>query len=196
MRWMPLDWISIFTQFGYFGVFLISLIGSLSVIVPVPYTIAYYLLGVTLDPLLIALVGGFGSALGEIAGYAVGYLGHALIDEEQKRKMSYLLKIFDRYGPLLVFLFALTPLPDGLLFIALGISRYSFVNVFIPCLLGKIAMAYIIAYSGKVSYGFIKVIFGGSGFVATIVTLVLLAVIVVAMFKIDWEIVFKRYIEK
>jgi membrane protein YqaA with SNARE-associated domain len=196
MRYMPLDWISIFTQFDYLGVFLISLIGSLSVIIPVPYTIAYYLLGATLDPVLLALVGGFGSALGEISGYAVGYLGHALIDEEQKRKMSYLLKIFDRYGPLLVFLFALTPLPDGLLFIALGISRYSFVNVFIPCLLGKIAMAYIIAYSGKVSYGFIKVIFGGSGFIATIVTLILLAIIIAAMFKIDWELVFKRYLEK
>ena len=106
------------------------------------------------------------------------------------------MKIFDRYGPLLIFIFALTPLPDDLLFIPLGISRYNFVKAFIPCLLGKIAMAYIIAYSGKVSYEFIRVIFGESGFITTVVTLGLLAVIVAAMLKIDWEIVFKKYVEK
>ena len=193
---MPLDWVSIFVQLGYLGVFLISLIGSLSVIVPIPYTIAYYILGVTLDPLLIALVGGVGSAIGEISGYSIGYFGQTLIDEERKRKMTYLMKIFNRYGPVLVFLFALTPLPDDLLFISLGISRYSFVKAFIPCLLGKIAMAYIIANSGKVSYGFINVILGESGFIATVVTLVLLAIIVAAMLKIDWEIIYKKYVEK
>ena len=106
------------------------------------------------------------------------------------------MKIFDHYGPVLVFLFALTPLPDDLLFIPLGISRYNFVKVFIPCLLGKIIMAYLIAYSGKVSYGFIRVIFGESAYIATIVTLILLAIMVIAVLKIDWEIIFKKYIEK
>jgi len=193
---VPLDWVSIFAQLGYLGVFLISLIASLSVIVPIPYTIAYYILGVTLDPLLIALVGGLGSAIGEISGYIIGYLGQTLIDEERKRKMTYLMKIFDRYGPLLVFLFALTPLPDDLLFITLGISRYNFAKAFIPCLLGKIAMAYIIAYSGRASFELIRVIFGESGFIAIIVTIILLAIMVAAMLKIDWEIVFKKYVEK
>jgi len=191
-----LDWINIFVQLGYLGVFLISIIGSLSVIIPIPYTIAYYVLGVTLDPLLIALVGGFGSALGEISGYAIGYLGQTFIDEKRKRKMMYLMKIFNRYGPILVFLFALTPLPDDLLFIPLGMSHYNFLKIFIPCLLGKIAMTYIIAYSGKVSFGFIKVIFGESGFIATIVILILLTIMIAAILKIDWEIVYKKYVEK
>ena len=191
-----MDWISIFAELGYVGVFLISFIGCMSVVVPIPYTVSYYILGVTLDPLLIALVGGFGSALGETSGYVLGYLGRTLIDEERKRKMMYLMKIFDRYGSLVVFLFALTPLPDDLLFIPLGISRYNFVKVFFPCMLGKIVMAYAIAYSGRASFEFVRVIFGESGFVAIVVTIVLLTIIVGLMLKVDWEIIFKKYVEK
>lgn len=193
---MLLDWVNLFAQFGYLGVFLISFLGCLSVIIPIPYTIIYYILGVTLDPLFIALAGGFGSALGEISGYAAGYLGQNLVDEERKRKMTYLMKIFDRYGPFLVFLFALTPLPDDLLFIPLGIARYNFVKVFIPCLLGKIILAYAIAYSGKVSFEFIRVIFGESGLIPIIITLIILAVIMFLMLKIDWEIIYKKFVEK
>lgn len=163
---------------------------------PIPYTIIYYILGVTLDPLLIAVVGGLGSALGEFSGYVVGYVGQSLIDGERKRRMAYLMKIFDRYGSLLIFLFALTPLPDDLLFIPLGVSRYSFIKAFIPCLLGKICMAYIIAYSGKTSFQLIKVIFGESSLIAVAIALVLLTIIVAAMLKIDWELIFKKYVDK
>lgn len=189
-----MDWIALFTQFGYLGVFLISFIGALSVVVPVPYTLAYYYLGTTLDPLLIAIAGGLGSAVGEISGYALGYFGQTFIGEERKRRMVYLMKIFDRYGPLLVFFFALTPLPDDMLFISLGISRYNFTKAFIPCLLGKTVMAFIIAYSGKISFEFIKVIFGDSGWIAGIITFLISLIVVIAMLLIDWEVIFKKYV--
>ena len=55
-------------NFGYLGAFLISLISSLSIFVPIPYTIVIYALGSSLNPLLIALASGFGSAIGEISG--------------------------------------------------------------------------------------------------------------------------------
>ncbi len=51
--------------------------------------------------------------------------------------MKYMVKLFDKYGPATIFLFALTPLPDDLLFIPLGVMRYPFWKAFIPALFGK-----------------------------------------------------------
>jgi len=134
-------------QFGYVGMFLISLVGALTVIFPIPYTLLLYALGATLDPVLLAFSSGLGSALGEVSGYLIGYYGRAVISDALKRKMEFMLKVFNRYGSLAVFLFALTPLPDDLLFIPLGIMRYSLPRALIACFFGKLGMSFIIAYS-------------------------------------------------
>lgn len=177
-------------QYGYFGIFLMSLIGASSIIIPVPYTIVIFTIGSMhiLDPVLIAIAGGIGSAIGEFAGYFLGYFGRAVISKERQNKMNCMLRIFNRYGAFTIFLFALTPLPDDLLFIPLGMMRYSFVRALIPCILGKILMIYVVAYGGSLSNSFIQSIFGeGGGLWTTIVTVILLIVIIVVMCKVDWE---------
>ncbi len=179
-------------QFGYLGVFIISFIGSVSVVFPIPYTIVIFFLGSVLDPFFVAISGGLGAALGEFSGYALGYYGRTVVSEERRRKMDYMLRIFDRYGPVAIFLFALTPLPDDLLFIPLGVMRYSFLKAFIPALLGKTLMTFILAYSGQQSIDFIESVFGGSGLIGTVITIALLIVIIVAMIKIDWEKLFEK----
>jgi len=183
-------------QFSYLGVFIISFIGSISVVFPIPYTIVIYLLGTVLNPFFVAVSGGLGSALGEFSGYALGYYGRAVVSEERRRKMDYMVKLFDRYGPVAIFLFALTPLPDDLLFIPLGVMRYTFWKAFIPALLGKTLMTFILAYSGQQSIELIQVLFGGSGVVGTVITFALLILIIVAMIKIDWEKLFEKYVGK
>lgn len=192
---MFLDWMEDFAfQFGYLGIFVISFIGSVSVIFPIPYTIIIYLSGAFLDPFFVAISGGLGAALGEFSGYVIGYTGRAVISEERRKKMKYMVKLFDRYGPAAIFFFALTPLPDDLLFIPLGVMRYSFVKAFIPALLGKMLMTFILAYSGQHSFELIEVLFGGSGLIGTVITVALLIIIIVAMIKIDWEKLFEKYV--
>jgi len=66
-------------QFGYLGIFVISFIGSVSVVFPIPYTIVIYLSGAFLDPFFVAVSGGLGAALGEFSGYAIGYTGRAAV---------------------------------------------------------------------------------------------------------------------
>jgi len=189
------EWMEQFAlQFGYFGVFIISFIGSVSVVFPIPYTLVIFFLGSSLNPFLVAISGGLGSALGEFSGYALGYYGRTVVSEERRRKMDYMVKLFDRYGPAAIFLFALTPLPDDLLFIPLGVMRYAFWKAFIPALLGKTLMTFILAYSGQQSIGLIESLFAGSGELVTVVTLVLLIVIIVAMIKIDWEKLFEKHV--
>ena len=189
------DWMLQFAhQFGYLGVFVISFIGSVSVIFPIPYTLVIFFLGSVLDPFFVAVSGGLGAALGEFSGYALGYYGRTVVNKERRRKMDYMVKLFDRYGPVTIFLFALTPLPDDLLFIPLGVMRYPFLKAFIPSLLGKMLMTFILAYSGQQSIDLIINVFGESGWIGTVITVALLVVIIVAMIKIDWEKLFEKHV--
>lgn len=196
---MSWDWMFVLVnQLGFFGVFLASFIGALSIIVPIPYTVIIFTLGLGgWNPILLALAGGFGSALGEFSGYAVGYYGGKIISEKRRRKMEYFVKMFGRYGPLLVFVFALTPLPDDLLFIPLGLLRYKFLNMFVPCVLGKTLMCFILAGFGKVAKDVLLPFIGEENMMlTTVITAVLLTLIFIALLKVDWEKLFEKYVAK
>ncbi|HIE19152.1 TPA: hypothetical protein EYP75_05440 [Candidatus Bathyarchaeota archaeon] len=181
---------SLALQYGYLGIFALSFLGAASIIFPIPYTIVIFYLGSLriFNPFLIALSGGAGSALGEFFGYFLGYYGRTALSKERQRKIDYVMKIFTRYGALAIFIFALTPLPDDLLFIPLGIMRYSFVKAFIPSFAGKILMCLILAYGGHLSIGIIKNFIGEEGgYVGIIVSIMLLIIVLILMLKIDWE---------
>jgi len=116
-----------------------------------------------------------------------------------------MVKVFNRWGPFAIFIFALTPLPDDLLFIPLGMMRYSIVKTFVSALAGKIAMNFILAYSGRLAkgiiYDFVKKLFGGeSDIIAIMLTavfaIVLFSIILVIMFKLDWEKIYYKHVEK
>lgn len=193
-----INWLlSLSTQYGYFGVFLISLIGALSIFFPIPYTVVIFILGQTYEPIWIAVAAGLGSTIGEFSGYLVGLGGRKIIAEKYKKKMNLLVKLFNKFGPLVVFIFALTPLPDDLIFIPLGVMRYNIIRVFIPALIGKFFMNLIIAYSGRFSVQIIKQAFGIesdliTAVIGTVFAIVLTIIVLVIMFKVDWE----KYLEK
>lgn len=187
------EWMKNFSiQYGYFGVFLISFLGSMSIIFPIPYTVVIFATAPFFDPILIALSSGAGSAIGEFSGYLLGLGGRKIISDKRRRQMDSLLKIFGRYGYIAIFLFALTPLPDDLLFIPLGVMRYSFLKAFIPTIMGKICMSLIIAYSARYAITIIKEIFGVesdwiTGVISMALAIILLILVFTIMFRVDWE---------
>ena len=197
------EWMKNFAlQYGYFGIFLISFLGATSVFIPIPYTVVIFTLGglQTFDPLWIAVAAGTGAAIGEFSGYLIGFGGRRVIGEKYKKKMEFLTKLFKKFGPIVIFVFALTPLPDDLLFIPLGIMRYSLLKAFIPALLGKFLSNLIIAYSGRLSLQIIGNIFGVEGegmsaLIGMILALVLMVIVFVIMFKVDWEKRFAKYVD-
>ena len=198
------DWMRNFAiQYGYFGVFLISLLGAMSIFIPIPYTVIIFILGSnsSFDPLLIAVAAGFGSTIGEFSGYLIGMGGRKVISDKYKKKMDFLTRLFKKYGAITIFIFALTPLPDDLLFIPLGVMRYSVTQVFIPALLGKFLSNLIIAYSGRLSLEIIRNIFGVESegislLISIIVAIVLLVIVFIIMFKVDWEKRFAKYVDE
>ncbi len=192
---------SLSSQYGYFGIFLMSLIGALSIFFPIPYTVVIFTLGRSFEPILIAVSAGIGSAIGEFSGYLLGFGGRKAINERYKKKMNFLMRVFNRFGPFAIFLFALTPLPDDLLFIPLGVMRYNIVKAFIPALIGKFCMNLIVAYSGRFSIQIIRDIFGVesdwiTALIGMVLAIVLLIIVFVIMFKVDWEKRFEKYLAK
>src|SRR3990170_6380906 len=188
-------------QYGYAGIFLISLLGATSVFIPIPSSVVIFILGanLTFEPLWIAIVAGLGAAVGELTGYAIGLGGRKIIGEKYKRKMDILMRLFKRFGPAVIFAFALTPLPDDLLFIPLGVMRYSVVKAFVPALVGKFLSNLIIAYAGRFLILVIRDIFGvesaGMSFIiGTVLAVVLLVVVFIIMFKVDWEKRAEKYL--
>ena len=203
------EWMKNFAlQYSYLGIFLISLLGATSIFVPIPSTVVIFILGGlqvgnpptwAFDPLLIAVFAGAGAATGEFSGYVIGLGGRKVIGNRYKKKMDILLKLFKRFDPIVIFVFALTPLPDDLLFIPLGVMRYSLPVAFISALLGKFLSNLIIAYAGRLSLQVIIDIFGVEGegmslLIGTSIAVVLLAVVFVIMFKVDWEKRVEKYL--
>jgi membrane protein YqaA with SNARE-associated domain len=172
---------------GYLGIFVLSFAGASSVVIPIPYTLVLLGIAGSFDPLLLAVAVALGSAAGELIGYGVGYVGGWVMGKERRRQSEAMLRVFNRYGTLVIFIFALTPLPDDLLFIPLGLMHYSLWKAFAVCATGKFFMALIIAHFGRAVGGLFI-----SSWLLGIITTVLLALVVVAMFRIDWV----RFAEK
>jgi membrane protein DedA with SNARE-associated domain len=195
-------------QYGYLGVFAISLIGALSLFVPIPYTVVIFTIGGlkingqwAFEPVWVAVAAGLGASLGEFSGYVVGFGGRRVIGAKMKRKMDVLVKLFDKHGSLVIFLFALTPLPDDLLFIPLGVVRYNVVIAFVPAIICKFCMNLMIVYGGRYSIEAIRNLFGVEGdWISAIIGIVLavglLIIVLIVMFKLDWEKYVEKFIEK
>jgi len=78
----------------------------MSIVVPIPYTLVIFWLGQAgWDPIMLMISGGAGSAIGELAGYFLGYYGRRLVSEERQKKMDYLLRVLGKYSPAAIFLF-------------------------------------------------------------------------------------------
>ena len=183
-------------QFGFIGVFLVSLIGASSIVFPIPYTVVIFWLSANtnLNPIFLMISAGVGSALGEIVGYTVGYAAKGVVGEKTRRKFDAMLKVLMKHKniwPLLIFLFAFTPLPDDLIFVPLGLARFNFFRVFFPCLMGKLAMFYVIImggrYTGSLIRSFTEEISPFLSLTLTLVTAILLGLIVFLIWRIDWE---------
>ncbi len=197
--------LTLITEFGFIGVFLISFIGTASILIPIPYTLVIFWMAARsgMTPIVIIISAAAGSSLGETVGYLIGYSAKSVVGQKRQKKLNSMLKVLLKHKniwPLIVFLFALTPLPDDLLFIPLGLARFNFLRIFIPCLIGKTVMLTILVYLGKY-INFVVGSFVGEnnflmGILFTIITIILLIATIFVIWKIDWEKFLNKYTPK
>jgi membrane protein YqaA with SNARE-associated domain len=140
---------------GYPGVFLVSLLGNATIILPAPYLLIVFAMGSSLSPPLVALAAATGAALGEMTGYAAGYGGRAVIPAG--RTYERLKGWMERRGGITVFLLAAitNPFADVGGIIA-GTLRYPVRSYLFYSWLGKMVKMLVIAYAGARSLTWIE----------------------------------------
>jgi membrane protein YqaA with SNARE-associated domain len=78
---LPREWFGGWGNFGYIGVFLVTLLANASVFVPVPYPGVVARLAADLNVFGVALLGASGSVIGETTAFFVGRAGKGVIDQ-------------------------------------------------------------------------------------------------------------------
>ena len=140
---------ALINTWGYIGVFLVSLIGSASIIFPIPAFAVIFASGMFLDPLLVGIVAGIGSAIGETTGYALGRGSDYIIEKKWKKWIDIAKEYSHKRGIFFVILlFAATPLPDDIVGILSGAVKYPVKRFLLASLIGKLVLSIALAYAG------------------------------------------------
>ena len=185
---MDLGYPNFVIQYGYLGIFIVSLLSNGTFLFPVPYLLVLYSVGASrmFDPILVAIVSGLGATFGELTLYFLSMLGRTILPQSYKDKIDSLKLIIGKYGALVIFIFALTPLPDDIIYPILGLMKYDFYKVFVSCFLGKTLLSAGAVYAGYFSVKYFSVLLGGETIYAGVLSLILGIVLAIIFLKIDW----------
>lgn len=141
------DTISRLGDWGYLGIFVIQVMNSATILLPAPGHAYTFAIAASLSPLLVGLIGGFGSGLGELTGYALGVGGRDIL--AGGRLYGRMLALAKRRGGgITLFLFAALPLPFDVAGIWAGTTRYPIWRFLLYVIMGKIVKVTGIAFVG------------------------------------------------
>jgi membrane protein YqaA with SNARE-associated domain len=144
---------------GYPGIFLVSLLGNATIILPAPSLALVFAMGSALPPILVGLSAGIGEALGELTGYAAGFGGRGVIENQEM--YNRLTAWMQRRGGITIFLLSTIPNPFfDLAGIAAGTLRYPLWRFMFFCWLGKTLKTTMVAWAGAQSINAIKPFLG------------------------------------
>ena len=185
---------SFYDDFGYLGILLISFVGSIIVFVPIPYfpvliTAAF---NDNLNPTLIALSSAIGAVIAKLIIFYASYYGRNMLSSKIKGKMIPLQRLLGRYGAIGAFIAAVSPIPDDIVYIPLGLAKYSPWKFAIATFLGKFVLNELVVL-GAINFGkpFVNNLMSNSTnidylIVVTIASVATLGVIIYFALKIDW----------
>jgi len=140
--------------YGLFGLFILSIIGNATIVLPVPVVLTAFLGGAIFNPFLVAVVVSLGATIGELTGYMAGVGGGAFVEKDVR--IQKVKKWMDKYGLWTIFFLAAVPNPlfdlAGIIAGATKISIYKYLPIVWA---GKLIKFGIFSYLGANSAGFI-----------------------------------------
>ena len=132
---------------GYLGVFIINLMGSATIILPIPSFAATIAAGAILNPFITGIFSAAGSTVGELTGYFAGIGGEELVKKD--KNIQKVEKWMDKHGLWVVFVLAAIPNPlFDLAGIVSGASGIPVRKYLIAVLSGKLIKFIFLAYIG------------------------------------------------
>ncbi len=148
------EWVRSLTAYGYLGAFFISILGGVTIIIPVPMlAVVFALGGVMRYPWLVGLSAALGETVAAIVIYFTGYSGGRAI---QNAERGLLLKAYDRLMVLMerrgsLTLFLLSSLVNPFFYpaaLAAGALRFGGRKYFAICFVGKTIKCMSVVYAG------------------------------------------------
>jgi len=138
-------WIARFGSWGYLGAFLVNLLASASIFLPIPGLPIAIAMSVSMNSVLLALAASAGSAVGELGGYAMGVGGRALSVDTKASQWAPRIEAWTRkYGAPAIFVVAALPLPFDFAGIAAGAGRMPILRFMLATFLGKFVKYYVV----------------------------------------------------
>ena len=136
-------------EYSYFGIFLLLIgINAAPILMPPTWIVlsSFFALDSSLDPLLLALVGATGATIGRLILKNLSSFFRRFIGKEQESNLDTIGNFLNKkkFGYTLTsFLFAATPLPSNMLFVAYGMMRAKSIGLYIGFWCGRLVSYYI-----------------------------------------------------
>lgn len=137
-------------EYGYVGLFIISVIGNATIVLPVPTFVAAFAGGGVLNPFWVGVISAAGATIGEMTGYLAGMSSQTIV--ENKDTYARFKGWLDRYG--LGALFVLAAIPNPLFDVAgiiAGMTRMPVPIFFLVTGAGKMVKFWLLALLGSSS---------------------------------------------
>jgi membrane protein DedA with SNARE-associated domain len=193
---------SIGDNLGYPGILLVTFLISLLVFVPIPYLpiLILALFSSRLDPNLIALSSAIGVTLGRSVIFLASYRGRALIEKTTLKRMAPLQRLLAKYGSLVSFVAAVTPIPpDDIVIILLGIAKFNLLKFILTTFAGKLIINLAVVWAAilwglPIVQQFLNQITDPAHlFNLAVASLMIAAVTLYLVIKLDWGIIIGKW---
>jgi uncharacterized membrane protein YdjX (TVP38/TMEM64 family) len=141
-----------FEGYGYSGAFFIAMLSSATIFIPAPGWAVIIAMGRVLDPLLLGIIAGVGSGIGELSSYLVGAGGKIILNNNNTKRYNEYMEKLEKNAPLTIFILAAIPNPIfDIAGMAAGAIRMPLWKFLAACILGKIIKCIVFAYLGNYS---------------------------------------------
>ena len=143
------DFFETFAEFSYFGIFLVLIaLNAAPLFVPPTWIVlsSFYAIDPSLDSLTLALVGATGATIGRLILKQISGFFRRFAGPEQKSNLDVIGGFLNkkRYGYALAsFLFAATPLPSNMLFVAYGLMNAKSIALYFGFWFGRVISYYL-----------------------------------------------------
>ena len=136
-------------EYSYIGIFfLLIAVNAAPILMPPTWIIlsSFFALDASLDPLLLAIVGATGATIGRFFLKCISGFFRRFVGKEQEANLDAIGNFLNKkkFGYTLTsFLFAATPLPSNMLFVAYGMMRAKSIGLYIGFWCGRLLSYYI-----------------------------------------------------
>ncbi|MDP6641569.1 MAG: VTT domain-containing protein [Nitrososphaerales archaeon] len=191
---------AIMNTYGYLGLFGASFLGSLLLFVPMPYFFLVVIASTSsnFDPTIIGIVSAIGATTAKVMIFQLSYTGSKLMSKSAENRLRPFMRLVSKYGGIAAFLAAITPIPDDLIYIPLGLARYGRMKFILFTLAGKIIFTMSIAWGVRLSLDYISFFITdvsdtSGAILITMIFFVLAIITIYTIIKLDWARVLGKW---